>query len=71
MGLKHRFSAMVSSEDGMETTSQSLLSAAIKLGRPPNKYDLELSVTQADTVACCYYETFWMTKTGRYSKDLL
>lgn len=55
----------------METTSQSLLSAAIKLGRPPNKYDLELSVTQADTVACCYYETFWMTKTGRYSKDLL
>jgi len=37
MGLEQRFAALVSAEDGMETTAQALLSAAIKLGRPPNK----------------------------------
>jgi len=31
------FDAEVTAEDGMETISESLLSAAIKLGRPPNK----------------------------------
>ena len=29
--------ALVTSEDGMETKSQNLLSAAIKLGRPPSQ----------------------------------
>ena len=36
MGLSEFFSAAVTSEDGMETVSQRFLSAAIKLGRPPD-----------------------------------
>lgn len=35
MGLRHHFATTVTAEDGMETTSQQFLSAAIKLGRPP------------------------------------
>ena len=35
MGLQHAFQALVTAEDGMETRAQQLLSAAIKLGRPP------------------------------------
>ncbi len=35
MGLARYFVAHVTSDDGMETTSQRLLSAAMKLGRPP------------------------------------
>ena len=37
LGLRHHFQALVTAEDGMETRSQLLLSAAIKLGRPPNR----------------------------------
>ncbi len=37
MGLSGAFKALVTSEDGMETKSQNLLSAAIKLGRPPSQ----------------------------------
>lgn len=36
-GARHLFGATVSSEDGMDTLSHSFLSAAIKLGRPPNQ----------------------------------
>ena len=35
MGLDHQFAATVTAEDGMDTTSQQFLSAAIKLNRPP------------------------------------
>lgn len=37
LGLRHLFSAVVCAEDGMDTLAQSFLSAAIKLGRPPNQ----------------------------------
>lgn len=37
LGLRHLFAATVCAEDGMDTLSQSFLSAAIKLGRPPNQ----------------------------------
>ncbi|CAL5219752.1 g1652 [Coccomyxa viridis] len=36
LGLLEFFIAMVTAEDGMETKSQRFLSAAIKMGRPPN-----------------------------------
>jgi beta-phosphoglucomutase-like phosphatase (HAD superfamily) len=36
MGLRGFFRAEVTAEDGMETLAQRLLSAAIKLGRPPD-----------------------------------
>ena len=36
MGIAHFFAVRVTAEDGMETTSQRFLSAAIKLGRPPS-----------------------------------
>ena len=36
MGLSEFFIATVTSEDGMETVAQRFLSAAIKLGRPPD-----------------------------------
>jgi hypothetical protein len=36
MGLSEFFIASVTSEDGMETLAQRFLSAAIKLGRPPD-----------------------------------
>jgi len=36
LGLLEFFIATVTAEDGMETKSQRFLSAAIKLGRPPN-----------------------------------
>ena len=36
LGLLEFFIAVVTAEDGMETKSQRFLSAAIKLGRPPN-----------------------------------
>ena len=35
MGLRNFFTALVTAEDGMDTTSQRFLSSAIKLGRPP------------------------------------
>lgn len=37
MGLHDYFSATITSEDGMDTTAQQLLSAAMRLNRPPNK----------------------------------
>jgi beta-phosphoglucomutase-like phosphatase (HAD superfamily) len=37
MNLSGVFQATVTAEDGMETRSQQLLSAAIKLGRPPKQ----------------------------------
>lgn len=37
LDLQHFFAARVTSEDGTETISQSLLSAAFKLQRPPNQ----------------------------------
>ena len=36
LGLLEFFIATVTAEDGMETKSQRFLSAAIKMGRPPN-----------------------------------
>lgn len=36
LGLLEFFVATVTAEDGMETKSQRFLSAAIKMGRPPN-----------------------------------
>lgn len=36
MGLRDQFCAEVTAEDGMETLAQRLLSAAIKLARPPD-----------------------------------
>ena len=36
MGLRDLFCAEVTAEDGMETLAQRLLSAAIKLARPPD-----------------------------------
>ena len=36
MGLSEFFIATVAAEDGMETIAQRFLSAAIKLGRPPD-----------------------------------
>lgn len=37
LGLERRFQSLVCAEDGMDTTSQRFLSAAIKLGRPPKQ----------------------------------
>jgi HAD superfamily hydrolase (TIGR01509 family) len=37
MGLSHFFHARVTAEDGMDTLSERFLSAAVKLGRPPNQ----------------------------------
>lgn len=37
MQLWDFFQAQVTAEDGMETPAQCFLSAALKLGRPPNK----------------------------------
>ncbi|GAB4824176.1 hypothetical protein N2152v2_011222 [Parachlorella kessleri] len=37
LGVRHLFTATVCEEDGMDTLSQSFLSAAIKLGRPPDQ----------------------------------
>ncbi|EFN51235.1 hypothetical protein CHLNCDRAFT_33180, partial [Chlorella variabilis] len=37
LGLRHYFTCLVTADDDMETISQRYLSAAIKLGRPPNQ----------------------------------
>ena len=37
LGIRSFFSCSISAEDGMETRSQQLLSACMKLGRPPNQ----------------------------------
>ena len=56
MGLRHFFAAQVTAEDGMETTSQRFLSAAIKLSRPPKDCVVfessPLGVTAAHNCSC-------------------
>jgi beta-phosphoglucomutase-like phosphatase (HAD superfamily) len=37
LGLRHYFACTVTADDDMETMAQRYLSAAIKLGRPPNQ----------------------------------
>ena len=51
LGLRQYFQSMVTSEDGMETRSQQLLSACIKLGRPPNQCVAFVADTRAITAA--------------------
>jgi hypothetical protein len=52
------FDVDVTAEDGMETISESLLSAAIKLGRPPNKCVAFSSCPQG-TCAIARVRIFW------------
>jgi hypothetical protein len=49
--IRNYFQTMVTAEDGMETRSQQLLSAAIKLGRPPNQCVAFVSDMQGITAA--------------------
>ena len=50
-GISHSFTCTVTAEDGMEARSQQLLSAAIKLGRPPNQCIAFVSDIQGITAA--------------------
>ena len=51
LDIRHHFQALITAEDGMETRSQMLLSAAIKLGRPPNRCVAFVSDTPGITAA--------------------
>ena len=64
MGLSGAFKALVTSEDGMETKSQNLLSAAIKLGRPPSQcVAFESSPAGLTAAHNCTMKVGWQERT--------